>query len=65
MYFYQKSSVDKTSASRLLTVQHYSAEVNVIFAVGRWNYNRTHYFMYICESVTYRSAPYQKGSVPI
>lgn len=35
MDFYQKSGEDETSASCLLTVEHYSAEVNLIFTVGR------------------------------
>lgn len=51
MDFYQKGSEDEASASCLLTVERCSAEVNLIFTVGRWNYEWTYYFMYICENV--------------
>ncbi len=51
LWTFIRSAEDKTSASCLLPVEHYSAEVNLIFTVGRWNYEWTHYFMYICENV--------------
>lgn len=56
MDFYEKSSEDEASASCLLAVERSSAEVNLIFTVGRWNYEWTHCFMYICENVQSRES---------
>lgn len=51
MDFYEKMSEDTACASCLLNVERYSAEVNLIFTVGRWNHEWKYSFMYICENV--------------
>lgn len=51
MDFYQKSR------ESLLTVEHYSAEVNLIFTVGRWNYEWT-------ISCTYVKSRESKCTIP-
>lgn len=51
MDFYWRSSEDSASASCLLTVEHFSAEVNLILTVGRWRklWMDSIFFLYICE----------------
>lgn len=51
LWTFMRRAEDEMSASCLLTVEHYSADANLIFTVGRWNYEWTYYFMYIWENV--------------